>query len=913
MEKRYYILLKANPCLIFKGIKFGKKTYFKSKGATKDAYSILPDGWFAQRWAYAKNPRMWLAGAAKYTSANFAEGLQEIAQESIAGTNESYYTAQYQGDVTRGGYYTHLLNNIGHQFSAQGFETFMSGFLMGGIAGPISTAAGGVISKGTELFDANSELRVKGVFGIGGTNDAAKIKKFADIKAKREEKLNDVVNTLNEFEANPQQYLSPELENLIAQKQYKTLMDAAEETGDTKAYHDFKNSAGFKHVMTALQYGRLGTHISQLEELSKLTEEEVKQSWGITKEEYDNEITNAISRAKRIESRYEKAKELFPNPFDPSQYSYDSDLYKAAAINKLSWDAAVEEFVFNQDAFDNALERTEKILNKAKDKANLTNTPFSEFSSTFSLNDTQKEIDLLDLEIKALEDGGTKKSDRLLKFKKRKKDKLEKYAAAMEALKVERLASETEEVSEKTKNRAKTAFKRYVRALATEHGDYTSDENLDEVFNDIMDAVSLDERKRKANDAVNRLLNPGVFEEKFNRIAAIKNQLYNNKKEEIKKSLEKYIKAMDKNEMLQELHKLGMFFDINELEALDKENKAPSTFFYVAPQGGGAQMSDLQVQQNSEDYQKAMALVKQYYEALTGMPIPQEQIGDVYNAAVRSKKEGDNRTYKDIAEQYGFDPNAIETKVPLKQVLGAILESEHATDKEKMLAAQLLEIAAEGETVTFTTTMSTPGEYTESGQTKIDPRFASADYDKKPILVTGSGGGIQAQGGRDLPIEFIILREEINRRTLNALEENGEFNTQITELRKKALEEFDKRAKGNEEAPDQTPVTSESERLRLLEETLSEEQKETLALYRKKGESFQEQTNKFIRKKAKENGKGNGLTEKFKAEDILANPQDYSEAIVVNAWRHLNGVGGPIDTGGSESTTANHLKKSKKI
>ena len=78
-----------------------------------------------------------LAGASlRYFSANFAEGLQEIGQEAIsAGTND-YYRDLFL-DPIAGGYETHkqsvnsaVLSGLGDQFSAQGFETFMSGFLM---------------------------------------------------------------------------------------------------------------------------------------------------------------------------------------------------------------------------------------------------------------------------------------------------------------------------------------------------------------------------------------------------------------------------------------------------------------------------------------------------------------------------------------------------------------------------------------------------------------------------------------------------------------------------------------------------------------------------------------------------------------------------------------------------------------
>jgi len=106
-------------------------------------------------------------------------------------------------------------------------------------------------------------------------------------------------------------------------------------------------------------------------------------------------------------------------------------------------------------------------------------------------------------------------------------------------------------------------------------------------------------------------------------------------------------------------------------------------------------------------------------------------------------------------------------------------------------------------------------------------------------------------------------------------------------------------------------VTPEAERLAALEETLNEKQKKVLALYRKKGVS-QEKINSYLRKKAKENGKGNKLSEKYKAEDIIANPEQHSEAVVVNAYRFLKGVGGAIDSGGSVSTTNSILIEVKK-
>ena len=786
------------------------KILFNPKKYVKDAYSKLPKGYFAKRWAYAKNPRLWLAGAQRYTSANFAEGLQESAQEIIAGGNEDYYTAQFKGDITRGGYYSYVAQNIGHQFTAEGGEVFLSGFLMGGIAGPISNRAGQAMSGVADLFDPNSDLRIRGFkyseqedgtgsyFGLGkvgrklgiATGTKEQIAEAEQLDRKRKERIDEVVKTLNEFNNDPEKYLSPELINMVTQKELNTMMREAEKEGDVKGYYDFKNSAGFKHVLTALRYGRLGTHINQLKELSNLTEEEIQQSYGISKVEFDNEINKSVERAERIQQRWNKVKKLYPNPFDPSQYANDGKLRIQAALGKLAWDNALEEFVFNQDAFDNAQSRLESILEKAKDKANLKNTPFSEFNSLFTLKDTQNEIDLLKKEIQALEEGGTKKSDPTLKNKKLKLNALEKFAEAMTQAKVERTESGTEDITARTRRKAQTAFNRYVKILARENGDYTSDEDLSDVFEDLLDYATLEERSQKAIDAANLFANPEYFQEQFQRILTIQQKLYDNKKEEIEASLKIYLKSMDKNEMLQELHKAGMFFSIEELEQLEKDGTVPKTFYYTnISNKAGAEVSDLEVQKNTDDYDKAIAILKKYYTHLTGLPITQEKIGDPYNASVRAPLDNDNRTFEDLAEQFGFDPNAVEAKVPLKQVLQTIMESDFATEQEKLLAAELATIANDLEYVTFSTTMSKPGEYSTVSQTKVDARFSATNYNKAKIMMPTEKGLMSAEG-RNIPIEVTILRYELERRVTESLNQNQEFSDNINTLKNAAMARF---------------------------------------------------------------------------------------------------------------------------
>jgi len=108
-------------------------------------------------------------------------------------------------------------------------------------------------------------------------------------------------------------------------------------------------------------------------------------------------------------------------------------------------------------------------------------------------------------------------------------------------------------------------------------------------------------------------------------------------------------------------------------------------------------------------------------------------------------------------------------------------------------------------------------------------------------------------------------------------------------------------------------VTSEEERLNLLLETLPDKNKRIVELMREKGKS-QESISKYIYSIAKSSGataEGNKLLDDFLMEDVLNNPQDYSEAVVVNAMRRKIDGSSPINTGTAERTTKELLETTK--
>ena len=154
----------------------------------------------------------------------------------------------------------------------------------------------------------------------------------------------------------------------------------------------------------------------------------------------------------------------------------------------------------------------------------------------------------------------------------------------------------------------------------------------------------------------------------------------------------------------------------------------------------------------------------------------------------------DNRTYKDIAEQYGFDPSEASTTLSLKDVLQKIIDSKFSTEHEKALAARLMDLAKDGETVTFVRNAKEPGSYNDVTQSVIDARYPSAEYDNGY-----------------LPFEASILHTEINRRVDSAYDTDREFRVKIDQLFNQVKEAVKDNEEFKEEAELLKSVTDSKE------------------------------------------------------------------------------------------------------
>ena len=712
----------------------------------------------------AKNPGAYARKGMNYFKANFGEGGQEIIQEVIAGATKDYYMNEgSEASIFTGGYYASLATNMHKMNSVEGLEIFGSGFFMGGLVGSAQRGIG----AGKDLF---SKIRNP--------------EQHTALKAEREKYLNDTVNKLNQFYDDPKKYLSPELENMTNQSEYAKGMMEAMAKGDTKTFEDLKSAAGYDHAWTALEMGRFDTMIERLESEKDLTAEDRNNMSPEEYDKYTQSVDTAIDRAHSIRRRYDMVQKKYSNPINPNQAPYGSDERKALESDSNAWVKAQKSLVFFQQSFDHTLEQMNDILNTAKEDTGLKNMPMSEFNLLFTMADTQGEIQQLKKELESMgteQTGISQETRKQRKDREKKLDLLEKYQDAMqeyhsigEDTKLDDAQVSTRSMSgeklETSKDERKavenvySAYQDYLKFMGQQHKDYVFNDNVMTSFQKILDFQQLESVSHKMTEAVNTLTNPGEFMRQAQRMSEVNNYKMANRKEEIRKMLTAYVDAMLKNKMMQELHDAGMFFDPDDLVALEEHDVIPKNFFYT---------NNTEVAQNSSDYVKARGIVKKWYDVMD-KEIPEHDTGNMpFDTFARHKINEDNRKYKDYAEQFGFDPEAASSVVSSAKVLQSIIDSPYATKREVALAKELLKNVGSGEVITFVNDLGNPGKYDASGKISIDARYNSREY---KIGTT--------------PIEHVILHEMIHKVTVDKLKTDDVFNDEITALREKALSTY---------------------------------------------------------------------------------------------------------------------------
>jgi hypothetical protein len=711
-------------------------------------FDFVEDNWKG-RFKQFKNPKNYAKAALFYTKDNLAEGLQETYQESMSGANKEYYLdLATKGSAIEGQYLSYVADNLKKMTTtAEGGEVFLSGFLMGTLAGGGARLVGSIFNKQNFLRYANS-------------------KKFDKIKQEDEREINKILETLNEFSTNFDKHLKDDLYLLIDQHNISKAKKEAAENKDVKAYYDLKDASFFKQVSHVLKKGGLEPFVEQLQDYKQLSPEDVEKDFGTTYDEFLGAIDSAITNARRMEKRWEVIQEKMPNPFPKSNMFYKG------------WEEAQNNFLFMHNTFDRHLERITSLMNEIQADSNLAELPTSDFSNLYDYGALNAEIKLLNEEIDigtGIKDATVKKD---INYKKQKLNHLKNFREAVRNLETFFELDENgdyllnKEEGKKAYTKAKDVYRRYLRHLAKDKY-YAFDDALDNSFEKLVDLYLNKADAKKMNDTINRLIDPSYFTNFAKRMSEMFSLQKTKEQEKWKDSLKKYQKSnYVQHGILRPLYEnWKVYIDPEDIKSLVEDGDLPDTFYKVTEK-----LSDEieELEMNSDDYREVITYLRSVVKDLLDLPIAEKQASP-YDLKNRVKDKNDERKYNDLATQFKFDKSST---VSVKELLTAIVSSDYASVAEIRLAESLLKTVSDSDRVAFVEGLSQPFMKDDEGY-KIDARYASYDY-KKGVF----------------PLEVIILKSELARRIEGAVNTDSEFKGKLEKMFNAATSYWETTKKG---------------------------------------------------------------------------------------------------------------------
>ena len=484
----------------------------------------------------------------RYFAANFAEGIQEVSQEATTHGVNHYFDSIFKDPLSGGIELQNASINsaVSSQFSSQGVETFMSGFLMGGlVSGPQKLFFQGVPAT----YNA---LKGKGVFGAEGA------KLIQEQKARKEELLTSVLNayntTWNKQADDPLSVFDPIKHNFLIQKQVAGEMNKSAYDGDQFGFIDAKDFGKFQQIYTVLSTGGAVEFENQLKDYMNLSDEDLANAFPSDKKDIKNgklreRFQSMITQISRTEDIYNREKDNTPNPHDASQFKKGTREYQAEAIKQLSFEHIRYLKMFTKDGFDRALERTNSIYQALSSEPMFDKMSASDLTVLLDTDSIDNEMNLLKTELSLLsvDKKGNKKA---IDEKQSKLDKLKAISLVLEDPKNQ---SENGSFDKRKISTLKTAFSDYVKFLANSSDSFVDENVIDSVLKKMVDYKALKGRAKLYAKTIEHLANPKKFDDILNRQYAIHDAAFDNIEKTYKEVIENYLKTNEINELLNQI------------------------------------------------------------------------------------------------------------------------------------------------------------------------------------------------------------------------------------------------------------------------------------------------------------------------------------------------------------------------
>ena len=654
-----------------KGGKFGdlgKNVYNK----TKKAIDFEANNFKNMALDFARKPiTKSVTGAVGYFKANFAEGVQESLQDVISSANEKYYTDTFNSKALGSHEYSKAvarystasqLDYFGkaakEQFTAQGFETFASGFAMGTLATPVNFAFQNLVVGYNKIFDK-------------ATYEEFKKQKLGITKG-----LKNQLNSIN-----IQEFLDNKTFNYAVQEGVANV----KEKGTIAEAHDADLEGIISQVEQVRSSGMSNLFIEKLQHFSELTPEEFEEAVKTVPAgegaKYQAKIPETIEKMKKIEQRYDYYNQKFPNPVSKETLpDPESPEFEAAVSLHHAWNKATQNAVYFNEAFEDTMRRKTSIMEKYLSQAPLKGMTQRDSEVIFDHNKLRNEAAMLKDEVEVLKELKDPESQRQYTIKKRKLEALnnlgektikfnsyfnryENAAAVRSELQkqkgdvpvtdeeVENVLNDVfgelnDENKIKVKSEHEAAYKDYLKVLADVNGDYLFDQSIDESYELLADHHKLGSEGRSLMKYVNLLHDPQGFIENVTRTQKWMKALYNRRGEIYEKMIKEQLDMVIDNSLLNELAKKGVYISLDEFADWQKNGTPPAEFYdntrkIIIPEG-------------TEAYDE-------YYQLF-------EKAAELKDKPTGTVKESLDNTLRAELEQIDADMAAAIEKVPKKEV-----------------------------------------------------------------------------------------------------------------------------------------------------------------------------------------------------------------------------------------------------
>ena len=553
-------------------------------------------------------------GVSTYFKANVVEGLQENAQETIAEALQGYYTDSFKSTVVGSHLYSrgatmmasksdYFTKAWGEQnpFTAKGFETFATGFVMGGFAKPLNSLPG---------------------WASTGYNRIFKAEEFAKYKETKATYGKGVAQTLTDLSNDPIEFFNSKIFNLGNQDVMSTIRNS----GGRKESLDATDQAFVSQISTALKTNTFDRFKDQLASYKNLTAEEFEVEFpSIPKGEgakYIARIDGILVKANEIQKSYSEINERFPSPIDLSQYEEGTDAYKKAAIFHTAWEGAKQNAIFMSQGYKDAIVRIKKIkttLQANKPLSKMTDTELQVLLEPSRLSNEREllrteiesqrgilpaaEIAKKEVKLKALEDLSEAfayyeryevldKERQIQKLKSEGRFKGLKDANGNEITEAEaeteareiinrslKIKSRTKENTQEAEDRLELAYKNYLKAVASIHSDTYIERDADAAFELLVDSYKLGKEATILAGHVNMLHNPREFISHVEKNYTWMNDLYTNRKDYYDGLVNQELNNIELNALLNELADKNVYISADDAAEFQRSGKLPLEFF----------------------------------------------------------------------------------------------------------------------------------------------------------------------------------------------------------------------------------------------------------------------------------------------------------------------------------------------